>query len=266
MVAAAKSLTTREIILSRKDEVTTWMEQGLTMRDVGARLGLSLSYEALYYHFNKLGLTFKALGLAQIKAQPCLPIKDVLQQYGPVKPRLKGQRVQDYLEQNTDLILALYKYDFSQKRMAHIFELDHKVFSAIIGKAGLTRKALGLPRRRVLRAACPDDGGVDLTGQDFTAYEDMHIRRGHYCGFSASAIGAICRRNTGQILKRAVVLGLGAWPVLSSPQTRQKRAQDFDARHNISILMDSDLTRSRGPKDPASLRESRKPALLERSP
>lgn len=264
MIAASpQNLSVQEVMLSRCDDIIHWITQEVPYAEIGRRLGLSLSDPALYYNLKKLGLTYKALNLADCSGPSQLSFQDILQRVGQPSPQQNGQRIQDYLLQNSDLILALYKYDFTQIQMAHIFGFDTKLFSVTIGNLNLTRKALGLPRRRILRKSYVNIEDCETPSAGFSDFEDMHIRRGHYCGFSLAAVGAICRRSSIEIAQRAASIGLGVWPPLSAPQDRLNRAQDFDTQNDISILTNYDASRTTGRKAPISIRRSKTPDLSE---
>jgi len=236
----------RLIIEASRDKIVEMHKAQMQSRDMMAALGFTLSESAWFAQLSVQGLTRTQLGLGPLGVTPtdaaviaALPKPD---------PREPGESGADYLQRHRAVVLECHQANMTVMEIGRFF--DMKNISNFLQLAKLNRKALGLPKQWRKNSVAP------YALAAFSPVDDAHIRRGHFCGMPAAAIGAVCGRQTQQIKSRAAELGLPKWVEIPCAKTRQKLAREFDTPEAVNALDGDNKTTDLGRKRAAYSRRA----------
>lgn len=232
MTSQAKDI--RLIIDERREDIIRWHKENAPAAQIIERLGLNVTPSYLLNRLRERNLTRRALGLNHLPPRDFSPSALDIHALPRPSPMQVGEPYLDYIARHRDLIIECHQLNLTLLEFETLLKLRPHHIQRAFTHHGLTRQALGL-------GANPRCGVGNLMTLDmaFSAEDDWHIRRGHYCGIAPRVIGAICRRRANDVTARAQSLGLRHWVVIDCPRRRQELSREFDAQNSPPVTPDN---------------------------
>ena len=232
-------VTAQAVLLQNKAFIRQCHERNIPVIEIGQLLKIKASKGTLYSMFSQAKVGRGHMGFARLLSAQKQKHSEKTETFkAQVKPH--DGPVTEYLRKNAALIEAMHHADMTVDNMAAVMGLSCKKMGMNLCNARLNRLHFGLlplGQNHLRNSYAP---------REWSNIDDAHVKRGHYCGIAAVAVGAVCRRSGLEISQRARALGLGAWPAELPARERQRLAAAYDARHDLSALDCDNIERRAG--------------------